>query len=248
MTLRTALAAATCALALAACGEKQPEMSRIPTVTNPQAQGQPAGATALTATPASAPHAADPHAGMAAGMGAGMGIPPAPTVALQEDGNDVALVGVKFTLGEGWKKVQPASSMRAAQYELPGEAGPGEMVVFYFGPGQGGDAKSNIERWVGQFSNPESTTGTLAMDVADMEKDGLKVALVKTQGTYTPTAMGPMMPAQDPRPDQALFGMVIEGGPEGSVFIRATGPKATMDTHMAALEAMAQSVRKATTP
>ena len=244
MTLRTALAAATCALALTGCGEKQPEMSRIPTVTNPQAQGQPAGATVLTATPASGPQAADPHAGMAGGMG----IPPAPTVALEESGNDVALVGVKFTRGEGWKKVQPASSMRAAQYELPGEAGAAEMVVFYFGPGQGGDAKSNIERWVGQFSSPESTTATLAMDVADMEKDGLKVALVKTQGTYTPTAMGPMMPAQDPRPDQALFGMVIEGGPEGSVFIRATGPKATMDAHAEALEAMAQSVRKATTP
>jgi hypothetical protein len=44
--------------------------------------------------------------------------------------------------------------MRRAQYKVPGPAGAGECVVFYFGPGQGGDAQSNAERWASQFTQP----------------------------------------------------------------------------------------------
>ena len=173
-----------------------------------------------------------------------MGIAPPPPVQVTESGRDISLAGVTFTLGEGWVKDTPASSMRAAQYKLPG-ADDAELVVFYFGPGQGGDAKSNIERWVGQFKPETDTTTSLPMDVANLEQNGLKVALVKTSGTYAGTSMGPMMPPQPPKPGFALFGLVVEGGPQGSLFIRATGPKAAMDAQAKALEAFARSARKA---
>jgi hypothetical protein len=164
---------------------------------------------------------------------------------VEEKGRDLSLAGVMFTLAEGWTKDKPASMMRAAQYRLPGPGGDAEMVFFYFGSGQGGDAKANIDRWVGQFSPETATTATQGMEVAHLEQDTLKLALVRTSGTYKVGAMGPMMPAQDPKPGYSLFGVVVEGGPEGSVFVKTTGPKATVDAQSKALEAFARSIRKA---
>ena len=55
-----------------------------------------------------------------------------------------------------WESQSPSSSMRLAQYRVPGTAGSGdaEFVVFYFGQGQGGSAEANITRWQSQFSSP----------------------------------------------------------------------------------------------
>jgi hypothetical protein len=206
-----------------------------------------APAAGMTAPAEPAPGSAQAP-GQPAAAAPAMGVAPPPPVQVAESGRDISLAGVSFTLGEGWVKDKPSSSMRAAQYKLPGGAGAegGELIVFYFGPGQGGDAQSNIDRWVGQFKpETDTTTTSLPMEVAHLEQDGLKVALVKTSGTYSPTSMGPMMPPQPPKPGFALFGLVIEGGPQGSLFIRAAGPKATMEAQAKALEAFARSARKA---
>ncbi len=53
--------------------------------------------------------------------------------------------------------------------------------------------------------------------------------------------MGPFAPPQAPRPDQALFGVIVEGGPMGSVFVKVTGPEATIQSHSEALSAFAGS-------
>ena len=59
--------------------------------------------------------------------------------------------GVVWTAPPGWTVETPSSSMRRAQYRIAGPGGEAECVVFYFGPGQGGDAKANVARWAGQF-------------------------------------------------------------------------------------------------
>ena len=252
MTIRAILATTAAAvLILGGCNKEEAELARMET---PKSEAAMAGAPiqhapgeGLQVEPGmgvpSPPEGAvqrAPNGGLTGGV-----VPPPPPSQLTEDGNKVSLAGVKFTIGEGWKKVQPASKLRAAQYELPGPGGAGEAIVFYFGPGQGGDAKANIDRWVGQFKHSEETSTSQELNVAELDKDGLKVSLVKTAGTYTPTAMGPMVPSGEPKADYALFGMVIEGGAKGSIFLRATGPKATIDAQTAALEGLANSVAKA---
>ena len=66
----------------------------------------------------------------------------------------IVAAGVKFTVPQGWIDQKPSSSMRKAQFELPGEAGPAELVVYYFGLGGAGGREANVQRWLGQFSNP----------------------------------------------------------------------------------------------
>ncbi|MBE7560930.1 hypothetical protein HS125_19065 [bacterium] len=119
--------------------------------------------------------------------------------------------GLVFTVPEGWQKRAPSSSMRLAEYGLPGSGGEAELTVFSFGRGEGGDAAANVNRWIGQFTAPGG--GAAEHATRKMEADGLSVTIVEATGTYTPTAMGPMAPRSEPRPDQRLFGLIVEGGP-----------------------------------
>ena len=67
---------------------------------------------------------------------------------------------IKAKVPAEWTEQTPSSSMRKAQYALPkvsGDGEDGELAVFYFGQGQGGSVEANIERWIGQISQPDGS-------------------------------------------------------------------------------------------
>lgn len=233
-------------LLLCSCKQEQKEgYSRLETVPGPEA------APAAPAASAPAQGGADPHAGLfpsatdtTAPAAGAMNIPTVPNAPVRIGGNVVEVAGVAFTVPETWKNEPPANRFRVAQFSLPGEAGPAELVFSYFGKGQGGSIEDNVRRWAGQFTSDDPTTSALGADVAEFESDGLRVALVKTSGTYNPGMMAAMSGGSaEPRPNYALFGMVIEGAPQGTVFVKATGPKATIEAQEENLTSFARSVR-----
>lgn len=173
------------------------------------------------------------------------GIPQAPETKVLIGGNKLQVAGVAFTIPEGWKSVKPASTFRAAQFEIAGSGGTAELAVFYFGPGQGGTVEDNVKRWAGQFSSDDPSTTTVPTDVAQVANGELSLALVRASGTYNPGSMGPGMGgASEPKPNYALLGLVVVGGPEGPIFIKATGPKATLDEQAKSFETFARSAKK----
>lgn len=139
----------------------------------------------------------------------------------------VTVAGVTFSLPEFFEDTTSGRPMRAAEFRIPGTddsgGSDGELVVFHFGPGQGGGAEDNIARWVRQFSaepnTPPPQHGKGAVG-------GFSLSWVKAFGTYTPASMGGGPSA--PIPASGLIGLIVEGGPEGSLFIRATGPIRTV--------------------
>jgi hypothetical protein len=97
-----------------------------------------------------------------------------------------------------------------------------ELVVFYFGQGQGGSAEANIARWESQFS---SATGTsIKAGVQHFKVSGMPVTTAELTGTYT-RSMG-MGPPSAPTPDQTLLAAVVETS-KGNLFLQLHGPKAT---------------------
>ncbi len=54
-----------------------------------------------------------------------------------------------------WTSASAGSSMRLAQWRVGEQS---EVVIFYFGPGQGGSTEANIERWMGQFEQPDGSS------------------------------------------------------------------------------------------
>lgn len=165
---------------------------------------------------------------------------PAPgSATIPEDGHVFA--GVHFPTPKDWAFMRPSSSMRVAEFAIPGEKGNSEAVVFAFGPGQGGGAEDNIARWVKQISQPD---GSETKSIVEQAKVGsLTVYQVIAEGTYAGASMGgaPSTPA----PDTRMHGLIVEGGSGGSVFIRVTGPKAELAAREAEIRKMAEGVQPA---
>ncbi len=156
-------------------------------------------------------------------------------------GSGTGAQGLRWTDPPGWSREAPSSAMRRAQYRLRGPGGEAECVVFYFGPGQGGDAQANAERWAGQLA--PSAGGSTAPHPATRKVvvNGLAVLLVEASGTYVGGMPGgPPGPAQ---PDFMLLGAIV-AGPDANWFFKATGPKATLERHRAAFDRMVRSVRR----
>jgi hypothetical protein len=130
--------------------------------------------------------------------------------------------------------------MRKAQYSLPpaaGDAEPGQCAVFYFGAGQGGEVRSNIDRWAGQFA--DAAGGHPSPEITEGKISGMKVTKVITEGTYTPS---PMMGGDaTPKPGSVLLGAIVER-PEANWFFKCTGPKKTMEAHRKEFEALIDSI------
>jgi hypothetical protein len=131
--------------------------------------------------------------------------------------------------------------MRRAQYRIPGPAGPGECVVFYFGPGQGGDAKSNAARWASQFRRPDGNPVGDGYRTQETKVGELAVVMVEVTGTYVGGMGGG--PGGPERPKYMLLGAIADG-PDAKWFFRATGPQATLEAQRAAFDRMIRSLRR----
>jgi hypothetical protein len=203
------------AFLLAACGGTE------------QADAPPPPVPAVPATPTTAPTAS---------------IPSLTQDDAQVSEETIEAAGITFDRPASWVIEIPSSQMRLAQMRLPGDAGNAELTVFCFGTGQGGPIQANIDRWVGQFENADSPGMSVESSTETVERDGLTVHTVTARGTYTPL-MGPMMRGEEPFPGYALHGVIVEGGPEGTVFVKVTGPEATIEENRGGLEALARSAR-----
>lgn len=147
-----------------------------------------------------------------------------------------------WDLPAGWTEVAPSSNIRLAQYTVPGSGGDGECVVFYFGPGQGGDPLANAQRWAGQFSQPDDSPSLDKMTMRELDGGALGLTLVEVTGTYNGgMTMGPTSPT--PEPGWMLLGG-IAAGPDAPWFFKLTGPQATLEENKDAFVGMLHSIRQ----
>ena len=178
----------------------------------------------------------DAMGGAAAGaMGAPQLAPPAP-------GTGTGNAGLSWTAPGGWESQVPSSAMRRAQYRVPGPGGDGECVVFYFGPGEGGDPKSNALRWASQFQPAGGLSPEQALKTGELKVGDIPVMTVEVAGTYM--GGGAMMGGpSEPKPDYMLLGAVAEG-PDANWFFKFTGPAKTIESNRAAFGELLKSLKK----
>jgi hypothetical protein len=174
--------------------------------------------------------------------------PPAPSGALPAGHPPVggAPADLKYDAPQEWKSVPPASGMRKAQFVLPradGDSEDGELVVFYFGRGEGGGVAANLARWRGMFTTPEGQPiPDESAQHESFDAGGLKVSLIDVSGRYAPGTMPGGIPVE-PRKNYRMLAAVVET-PDGPWFFRATGPAATMAQQRDAFRVMLESVRR----
>lgn len=164
------------------------------------------------------------------------------TVAPVPPGSGTGTSGLGWTAPGDWTAETPSSNMRRAQYRVPGEAGDAECVVFYFGPGEGGDAMANALRWADQFTQPDGRSSRELLQTSEIDVNGISVMMSEVTGTYSGGM--PMMgqPAQV-LPDHMLLGAVA-AGPDANWFFKLTGPEATVEAQRSAFDGMIRSLRR----
>jgi hypothetical protein len=138
-----------------------------------------------------------------------------------------------------WTRAPSTSSMRLATYRVPkadGDPEDGEVSVFRFAPGKGGDVKANLERWEKQF------TDVAKPNIRQNEKTiaGFAVHLLEIdRGTF---ASGMPGGPSKPNPGYGLLGAIVET-PAGNYFFKLTGPEKTVKAAQRAFYGLLESIK-----
>ena len=141
-----------------------------------------------------------------------------------------------------WTASPPTSGMRAAEFTLPAKPGAeAALVVFYFGAKGAGSVDDNLDRWLGQFQQPD---GKRSRDVARIEKTtfaGQDATFVSVTGRFVAQAMPGAGAAVD-KPDQALLAAIV-ASPSGPYYFKLVGAKSTVNANAAAFRSMLESLK-----
>src|SRR5437868_14300669 len=104
-----------------------------------------------------------------------------------QKGAQVTIDGLNSRTPADWQEQAPANKLRFKQFKLPAikkGQDQAELVIFFFGTGQGGSADDNISRWKSTF---EAAKGKKIDDVAKTETfkvSGVEVTYLDISGTY----------------------------------------------------------------
>lgn len=150
----------------------------------------------------------------------------------------VALLDYHAKVPAAWTFRKPSSTMRLAEY-IAGSAGGAEVVVYFFGPSQGGSVDANLARWKSQFSNP---SGAPVEEKISHEKSGtFPLTIAEYRGTYARGTGAGSAPDQA-RPDHVLMAIVAET-PKGTLFFQLFGPTAAVVAQRAAYLQFVRSLK-----
>jgi hypothetical protein len=159
---------------------------------------------------------------------------------LEKTADGTSVLG-PFTLQvpKEWTEKGVTSSMRAAQFELAADGA--ELVIYYFGEGGAGGVEANLERWLGQISQPDGKPTKERAKIEKTKVAGQDATTVSVTGRYT-TSMMPGGPPPVDKTDQMLLGAIV-GSPQGPYYFKLVGPKATVEAHTAKFKAMLASMK-----
>jgi hypothetical protein len=131
---------------------------------------------------------------------------------------------IAMTPPETWEVVPPKSQMIQNEFKAPKDKEDSARITVM---AASGGVAANIDRWIGQFEGANKEN----VKQEDFEAAGAKVHLVDISGTYKdsmgggPFAPGPVKKRENYR----MMGAIVETANEGTIFIKMTGPQATVE-------------------
>lgn len=141
----------------------------------------------------------------------------------------------------GWQRVQPKSGMIETEFAVPAAQGAaaGRMTVM----GAGGSIEANIDRWCGQFSQPDGSSTRDKTTTKTFKVAGCEVTMVDIAGTFKDMPGGPFAGgAAVERPDYRMLAAIVSTPGQGNYFLKLTGPRATIAGHEEAFRKMVEGL------
>ena len=134
---------------------------------------------------------------------------------------------VEMIVPADWKKIEPKSRIVEYEFSAPADAKEGDEKARITIMPAGGSVDANIERWYGQFEQPD---GKSTKDKATIEKfdvDGLTVHWVDIPGSFKDSmGGGPFSGGKTVlRKDYRMLAAIIVAKDQGQYFVKMTGYK-----------------------
>jgi hypothetical protein len=155
-------------------------------------------------------------------------------------GTTASAAGLSWSIPEGWDIMGPRP-MRAATYMIGEGDNSSECAVFFFGTGQGGDVQSNIDRWIGQFQQPDGSDSKAKATTEHRHVGDLHADVIDLTGTYMSGGMGGQPTV--PKTGYRLLGAIVDA-PEGPLFFKLTGPAAAVEEIKPHFDNLVASLKK----
>jgi len=152
--------------------------------------------------------------------------------------------GYSLRAPEGWKRVPPKSNMVETEFSIPGAAAdaaeqPGRMTVM----GAGGSIQANIDRWQGQFTQPDGSATKDKATSKKLELAGCKVTIVDIPGTFKDMPGGPAAGGRAiERPGYRMLAAIVETPDRGNYFLKFYGPAQTVAAHADGFSTMVEGM------
>jgi len=140
---------------------------------------------------------------------------------------DIAGGSLLLEAPAGWKRVQPKSGMIETEFSIPsaGDLPPGRMTVM----GAGGSVQANVDRWYGQFTQPDGSDTKKKAVTKTIKIADCTVTMVDVSGTFKDAPGGPVAGGKTiDRPDYRMLAAIVETPKSGSQFLKFYGPAATV--------------------
>ncbi len=154
----------------------------------------------------------------------------------------IASGGYKLVAPEGWERVQPKSNMVETEFSIaPAAEGQpaGRMTVM----GAGGSVQANIDRWYGQFSQPDGSSTKEKATTKSLKLTGCNVTLVDIPGTYKDMPMGPFAQGKAvERPAYRMLAAIVETPDAGNYFLKFYGPAECLSKHADGFRGMVEGL------
>lgn len=154
----------------------------------------------------------------------------------------IAEEGFSLAAPEGWKRVQPKSSIVETEFAIPSEGEglqPGRMTVM----GAGGSVQANVDRWYGQFAQPDGSDTKSKATAKKVKLAGCDVTIVDISGTYKDAPAGPFAGGKAvDRPDYRMLAAIVETPDRGNYFLKFYGPGKTVAKHADGFRAMVEGL------
>lgn len=150
-----------------------------------------------------------------------------------QEATEISLAGGQIVLKAPaeWKKVQPKSNIIDFEFYAPADALEGDEKARITIMGAGGSVNANIERWYGQFEQPDNKSTKDAAKTEEFKVDGVTVHWVDISGSFKDTmGGGPFSGGKTVlRKDYRMLGAIIVGKDQRQHFIKMTGHKDVVD-------------------
>lgn len=164
-----------------------------------------------------------------------------PHAAAADPDHQLDLGGFTLTAPAKWVRQKPKSQIVAYEFAAPaakGDENDGRLTIM----AAGGGVKANLERWYGQFTQPDGSSTAKKAKVEEKKVAGQTVHLVDIPGTFldkpSPFAPGPATERENYR----MLGAVI-ATPGGDIYLKFYGPAATIEAETDAFREMVDGLQ-----